>query len=400
MISLFFLVDGNLLIDKMHYSNAKQEGNIFKHPKSHKELWDELYKDKYKVEYDFYPRGEVIYKVWSDTYIVYKDPCIEKSYIDNRITLYEKSKYTIIDDDRFVCEACRTNSDIFGAICGDILGSTFEFEEIKYDNPDEIDLFRDESFFTDDTVLTLAVVEWLLNDLNNYEEDDYFKEKLAKRMVKYVCKQYKDHQLAYGLNFWNWCNKMHLTNEYQPPYYSYGNGSAMRVSPVGWYFDTMEETMRFAKISADVTHNHPEGQKGAMCIAAAVFLARKGKSKQEIKDYLMRAFGYSQLNCSTESLRNSCTYSTSCQDTVPLAVVAFLESTDVESAIRIAISFGSDSDTIAAMAGAIAEAYYKKIPTYIARDFCKYKLDKDARTLCKSFFDKIRKRAMITTKED
>lgn len=92
MISLFFLVDGNLLIDKMHYSNAKQEGNIFKHPKSHKELWDELYKDKYKVEYDFYPRGEVIYKVWSDTYIVYKDPCIEKSYIDNRITLYEKKQ--------------------------------------------------------------------------------------------------------------------------------------------------------------------------------------------------------------------------------------------------------------------------------------------------------------------
>ena len=390
MVSVFFFVGEKLIIDEVHISDAKQEGNIFKHPKSHKELWDELYKEKYKVEYDFYPRGEVIYKPWSDTYIVYKDPCIELKYIDNTIVI-NKRKYSIIDDERFLCNACRTNSNIFGAICGDILGSTFEFEEKKYSNPDEIDLFRDESSFTDDTILTLAVTEWLLNDINNYEDDEYFKEKLAKRMVDYVCKKYKNKVLGYGASFWQWCNKMFLTKEYEPPYNSYGNGSAMRVSPVGWFFDTMEETMRFAKISADVTHNHPEGEKGAMCIAAAVFLARKGKSKQEIKEHLISAFGYTQLDFSAKALRNSCSYSTSCQETVPLAVVAFLESTDFESAVRIAISFGSDSDTIAAMAGAIAEAYYKEIPLHISRDFCKYKLDKESRMLCKTFFDRVRK---------
>jgi len=284
-----------------------------------------------------------------------------------------------------------TNSNIFGAICGDILGSTFEFEEIKYDNPDEIDLFRDESFFTDDTVLTLAITEWLLNDVNDCEDDECLKYKLAKRMVNYVCIKYRNKNLGYGRNFWEWCCKMFTTQEYELPYNSYGNGSAMRVSPVGWFFDTMEETMRFAKISADVTHNHPEGQKGAMCIAAAVFLARKGKSKQEIKEYIIRAFGYNQLNFSADFLRDSCSYSTACQDTVPLAVVAFLESKDFESAIRIAISYGSDSDTIAAMAGAIAEAYYKEIPTSIAEDFCKNRLDKEALQLCKDFFDRVRK---------
>lgn len=133
-----------------------------------------------------------------------------------------------------ICYACRTNNNIFGAICGDILGSTFEFEKKKYNNISEIDLFRDGSHFTDDTVLTLAVADWLLHDLNDYENDDYFKDKLVKRMVDYVCRKYKNQPLGYGFSFWQWCNKAYLIDEYEP-YNSFGNGSAMRVSPVGWF---------------------------------------------------------------------------------------------------------------------------------------------------------------------
>lgn len=385
MVELFFLVGDKLITESEHFTKGKQEGAIYRYPKAHKEVWDELYKGKYKVEYNFYPRGEVVYELCSDSYIIYKDPCIDNSYIDRYITFGIKSKYTIIDDERFLCYACRTNNNIFGAICGDILGSTFEFEKKKYNNISEIDLFRDGSHFTDDTVLTLAVADWLLHDLNDYEDDDYFKDKLAKRMVDYVCRKYKNQPLGYGFSFWQWCNKAYLIDEYEP-YNSFGNGSAMRVSPVGWFFDTMEETMRFAKLSADITHNHPESEKGAMCIAAAIFLARNGKSKDEIKEYIIREFGYSGLDFSVEVLREKSNYSATCQDTVPLAVAAFLESTDFESAIKLAISYGSDSDTIAAMAGSIAEAYYKEIPVCIS-DFCKQKLDKHAACLCKEFFD-------------
>ena len=129
-----------------------------------------------------------------------------------------------------------------------------------------------------------------------------------------------------------------------------------------------------------------------MCIAAAIFLARNGKSKDEIKEYIIREFGYSELDFSVEVLREKSNYSVTCQDTVHLAVAAFLESTDFESAIKLAISYGSDSDTIAAMAGSIAEAYYKEIPLYIA-NFCKCKLDKHAACLCKDFFDFVNKQS-------
>ena len=164
----------------------------------------------------------------------------------------------------------------------------------------------------------------------------------------------------------------------------------MRVSPVGWYFDTLEETMRFAKISSDVTHNHPDGEKGAMCIAAAVFLARTGKTKSEIKDFLLRAFGYTLLNKTVKELREGCSWSERCQDTVPMAIVAFLESEDYESTIKNAISYGSDADTIADMAGAVAEAYYGEIPKHIS-DFCMSKIPQKQRDLISAFYKKIRR---------
>lgn len=275
---------------------------------------------------------------------------------------------------------------MLGAICGDILGSTYEFEEEKFYDASTIKLCRDTDTFTDDTALTLAVADWLLNDIkDDYYDDEQLKRKLGKKFVDYSFHTFGDVDLGFGHNYFKWCAKVELVNDYTP-YNSYGNGSGMRVSPVGWFFDTMEETMRFAKLSADVTHNHPEGEKGAMCIAAAIFLARNGKNKQEIKDYLLRAFGYDLLNKSLDQLREECEWSEICQDTIPMSVVAFLESSDYESAIKNAISYGSDSDTIADMAGAIAEAYYGEIPQNI-KDFCLSRIPQKQRALIEKFCD-------------
>lgn len=257
---------------------------------------------------------------------------------------------------------------MLGAICGDILGSTYEFEEIKYDYPEQIRLMNPGDVYTDDTAMTVAVADWLMNDITDTDCEEKLKLRLAQKFVEYAFEKFETKKLGFGFRFWQWLCKGKLIQEYEP-YHSFGNGAGMRVSPVGWYFDTLEETLRFAKISADVTHNHPEGEKGAMCIAAAVFLARTGKTKQEIKQYLYHTFQYEQLNETVADLRKNCSWSEICQDTVPMSVVAFLESADYESAIRLAISYGSDSDTICAMTGAIAEAFYQKIPEEIKR-FC------------------------------
>lgn len=281
---------------------------------------------------------------------------------------------------------------MLGAICGDILGSTYEFEEKKYYDLSDIKLGLKTDNFTDDTVLTLAVADWLLNDISKcYYDDDELKLALAKQFVKYSMHTFKDNEgnLGFGGSYFQWCARADLIQEFAP-YNSYGNGSGMRVSPVGWFFDTIEETLRFAKISADVTHNHPEGQKGAMCIAAAIFMARNGNTKKEIKEYLLRAFGYDLLNKTVAELRNECSWSEICQDTVPMAIVAFLESEDYESAIKIAISYGSDSDTIADMTGGIAEAYYGEIPKQI-KDFCTSKIPQKQRDLISDFYEYINK---------
>lgn len=280
---------------------------------------------------------------------------------------------------------------MLGAICGDILGSTYEYEKKKYCDLDSIKLCLDTDNFTDDTALTFAVADWLLNDIEKcYYNDDDLKLALGKQLLKYSMHTFKEDEgnLGFGGSYFQWCAKADLIQEFAP-YNSFGNGSGMRVSPVGWFFDTMEETLRFAKISADVTHNHPEGQKGAMCIAAAIFLARNGKTKHEIKEYLLRAFGYDLLKKTVAEHRDECSWSEICQDTVPMSVVAFLESDDYETAIKNAISYGSDSDTIADMAGAIAEAYYKKIPKHIC-DFCLAKIPLREQKLIEVFYAKIK----------
>ncbi len=278
---------------------------------------------------------------------------------------------------------------MLGAICGDILGSTYEFEEKKYEDPSKIKLCLETDNFTDDTALTLAVADWLLNDLWRDGSIDGLKAALAKQLYKYSRKTFKkgEGKIGFGQSYFKWCVKGELLGDFSP-YNSYGNGSAMRVSPVGWFFNSLKNTLYYAKLSADVTHNHPEGEKGAMCIAAAIFLARNGKSKQEIKDYLLETFEYDLLNKSVAEHRRDCQWSEICQDTVPMAVVAFLESTDYKSAIQNALSYGSDSDTIADMAGAIAEAYYGEIPADI-REFCLAKIPPKQQELIGEFYRRI-----------
>ena len=276
---------------------------------------------------------------------------------------------------------------MLGAICGDILGSTNEFKDKKYSDISHIRLFHESDRITDDTILTCAVADWLLHDIQkNYNDDEALKRALAKRFVYWI-KNNEPRDKAYGFRFMQWFYKADLVQEYDP-INSFGNGSGMRVSPVGWFFDTLEETLRFAKISAAVTHNHPEGEKGAMCIAAAVFLARKGFDKKYIKDYLVRTFDYKKIMKDVAQIRASWEWDSTCQETVPLAVAAFLESSDFESAVRLAISFGCDSDTVACMAGAIAEAYYNSISNEII-EFCTSRIPDTVLTVLEEFRNNI-----------
>ncbi|HWQ73801.1 MAG TPA: ADP-ribosylglycohydrolase family protein [Syntrophomonas sp.] len=233
---------------------------------------------------------------------------------------------------------------MFGAIAGDVIGSAFEFNNIKRT---DFKLFSMWSQFTDDTVLTVAVADCILHG------KDY------GRTIRDYGLNYPD--AGYGGRFYQW-----LHAEAIDPYNSFGNGSAMRVSPVGFAFDTYEQVMEEAAKSAAVTHNHPEGIKGAQAIAAAVFLARSGLSKAEIKGRIEADFGY-DLNLNLGDLRKTYKFDVTCQGSVPQAIVVFLKSRDYEDAIRKAVSIGGDSDTIACMAGGIAHAYYKSIPAHIVK---------------------------------
>lgn len=238
------------------------------------------------------------------------------------------------------------NNDILlGAIAGDVIGSVYEFCPHK---STDIKLFLFDSKFTDDTVMTVAVAEWLLRG-----------NELVETMQKWGRKY---PYSGYGQKFIFW-----LADPNPQPYNSWGNGSAMRVSPVGWACDTLEETLEMAKRSAEVSHNHPEGIKGAQATAACIYLARTGKKKAEIKEYVERTFGY-DLNRHCDDMRMTYRHNESCQGSVPESIIAFLESDDYESAIRLAVSLGGDADTMAAIAGGIAEAYYGGVPSYIKKE--------------------------------
>ncbi len=249
------------------------------------------------------------------------------------------------------------------------MGSAYEFNNTRDTG---FDLFPEGASYTDDSVMTAALAKWLM------EDPGLSLQGLEDCMVRFG-DAYPDPKGGYGGNFSDWLFCPDLLRLYglvsaetpygsstgRRPYVSWGNGSAMRVSPVGWWFDTLQETEGVAAVSASITRNHPEGIKGAQATAAAVFLARTGKSKDEIRDYLEKAYGY-DLHQSWEHWHANYGWDDSCQGTVPQAVIAFLASDSFEDAIRRAVALGGDSDTLACITGGIAEAYYGGVPGHLA----------------------------------
>ena len=234
---------------------------------------------------------------------------------------------------------------MLGAIAGDIIGSRFEQNPIK---TTDFELFHPECRFTDDSVLTLAVAEHI-----------FLGRDLVDTLKEYF-NQYPD--AGYGERFMQWAS-----SPSREPYNSFGNGSAMRVSPVGFAFDSLEVVLEKARGTAKVTHNHPEGIKGAQATAAAVFLARTGSSKKEIKSFIEAQFQYN-LSDRLDSICPQYTFDATCQGSVPQAITAFLESESFEDAVRKAVSLGGDSDTQACIAGSIAHAFYGKLPDIISAE--------------------------------
>ena len=253
---------------------------------------------------------------------------------------------------------------MLGAIIGDTVGSHYEFHNTKDYN---FEMFADRSSYTDDSVMTMAVAHWLLSDPQQSYQG--LEDAMVEFGEKFPCPMGDYGGLFYQWLFapegeWRDCGTPYESLTGRRPYGSWGNGSAMRVSAVGWFFDSLERTLEVAEKSAAITHNHPEGIKGAQATAATIYLARTGKTKQEIRQYIENSFGY-DLSKSWEYWHGVYGWDSSCQGTVPQALIAFLESSDFEDAIRKAVSLGGDSDTLACITGGVAEAYYKEIPAYM-----------------------------------
>ena len=248
---------------------------------------------------------------------------------------------------------------MYGAIIGDMIGVPYEFHATK---KKDFPLFAKDSRYSDDSVMTLAVADALLH--TESMEESCYKNEIVRSLIRWG-REY-DHA-GYGPRFKQW-----LRSDMPVPYGSWGNGSAMRVSPVGWLYDSLEETRKVARWTAEVTHNHEEGIKGAESVASAIFLARNGKTKKEIKNYIESEFGYN-LSKTCEEIRPDYKFEVSCQKSVPEAIIAFLDSGSFEDAVRNAVSLGGDADTQACIAGAIAEAYYG-VPESLKKE-CEKRLD-------------------------
>lgn len=259
---------------------------------------------------------------------------------------------------------------MYGAILGDMIGSRFEFD--RGNKTKEFDLFTEESEFTDDSIMTIAVGEALLEAGQDIE-------KVRELVIASMRHWARKHPYAgYGGGFRMWLNSRHPM-----PYGSYGNGSAMRVSAAGWLYDTLEETREMARATADVTHNHPEGIKGAEATASAIFLARNGSSKEEIKQYIIENFDY-DLSRTCDQIRPTYYHVESCQKTVPEAITAFLEGVDFEDVIRTAVSLGGDCDTLTAISCSIAEAFYG-IPENLKEE-CHKRITEEMYEVLKRFY--------------
>jgi len=235
---------------------------------------------------------------------------------------------------------------MYGAILGDMIGSPYEFD--MGNKSKDFPLFSERSTFTDDTVMTIAV-GWVFLDVQPGADEGWIRYRLIREMQRFG-KMFPD--AGYGGMFRRW-----LRDRDPQPYNSFGNGSAMRVSAAAWLYNDIESVRRMAKLSAEVTHNHPEGIKGAEATAAAIFLARTGKSKAEIKAYIEENFGY-DLSRTCDEIRPNYRHVESCQETVPEAITAFLEGETFEDVIRTAVSLGGDCDTLTCIAGSIAEGFY------------------------------------------
>ena len=259
---------------------------------------------------------------------------------------------------------------MYGAIIGDIVGSVYEFNNIK---TKKFPFFSERSIYTDDSIMTIAVAKSLMESRDNQSS---FKEVLIKNMREYGRKY---PHAGYGGMFAQW-----LISDNPVPYNSFGNGSAMRVSPCGLIAVTLQEALDLARASAEVTHNHPEGIKGAQATAAAIFLAKYGKSKDEIKEYIESNFY--MLDKSLDDIRPRYSFNETCQETVPQAIIAFLESEGYEDAIRNAISLGGDSDTLAAITGSIAWAFYRRNISTLLEEYA-LQYDQLGYTLSKSMED-------------
>jgi ADP-ribosylglycohydrolase len=234
---------------------------------------------------------------------------------------------------------------MLGAIAGDIIGSVYEGKATK---SVKFELFTNDCVFTDDTVMTIAVADSILHGIGYVQSFKTFGRKYPGA--------------GYGGNFFDWIHSAKTE-----PYFSFGNGSAMRVSPVGFASNSVDDVLSEARKSAEVTHNHPEGIKGAQAVALAIFLVRQSQSKIVIKNEIVRRFGYN-LDRTLEDIRPRYVFDVTCQGSVPESIISFLESEDYESAVRNAVSLGGDSDTMACIAGGIAQAFYKKIPDNIIRE--------------------------------
>ncbi len=262
---------------------------------------------------------------------------------------------------------------MYGAILGDIIGSPFEFD--RGDKSKDFQLFCSESTYTDDSVMTVAVAEALLDAGKDASVSD-IRGCVAASMQKWG-RRYPN--AGYGGRFGGW-----IWENDPKPYGSYGNGSAMRVSAAGWLYDSLERTRQAARATAEVTHNHPEGIKGAESVASVIFLARTGSGKEDIRRFVTGQFGY-DLGRSCDEIRPTYHHVESCQQTVPEAITAFLEGEDFEDVIRTAVSLGGDTDTLGAIAGSMAEAFYG-IPAFLMAE-CVKRLPADMRDILTRFDD-------------
>lgn len=259
-------------------------------------------------------------------------------------------------------------ASILGAIAGDVIGSIYEFNPTK---DYHFELLNEHMEITDDSIMTIAVADWILHDHTSNPT------MLAERM-RYWGNKYRYPMGGYGGTFSGW-----LSRKDMGPYHSWGNGSAMRVSAVGFAGTTLQDVLRIARISAEVTHNHPEGIKGAQSTAAAIFMSRTGASKKAIRQYITQQFGY-DLSKTCNDIRPTYAFEPSCQDTVPQSLVAFFDSKDYEDAIRLTVSLGGDADTMGAITGAVAAAFYKGIPDKIY-DFVMARIPDDLKKVVLEF---------------